>query len=113
MSAWALITWTCLASLAAGYVGGCFRSVSEFSRMRKLLRDTQRTVADLESSFDALMESHKRLRSRAGMREYRDREMGAKALETKADARRRIFGSAMGPAAAKIVQGMSSGRNKD
>lgn len=44
------------------------RSSSQLKRVRNL----ELTIADLQSNFDALMESHKRLRSRTGMRELRE-----------------------------------------
>jgi hypothetical protein len=57
-------------------------------------------TADLTSSFESLLESHKRLRSRAGMREIRARE-SAPQVETKTDVRRRLFAGASGPSFAK------------
>jgi hypothetical protein len=95
---WPQIILTCVISLLAGYAGAAFKSVSGSSRTRKALRDIQTTVADLESSFDSLLESHKRLRSRAGMRELREKPAGP---ESKADARARIFGNKSGPAFAR------------
>lgn len=109
---WVQIIVTCLISCAAGYAGGSFRSVSGFSRMRKQLRDTQQTVADLESSFDSLLDSHKRLRSRAGMRELRERETQP-GPESKAAIRKRLFGVAAGPAFAARQQALSRDRNQD
>lgn len=51
---------------------------SDASSTSKRVNDLQIQVADLASSFDSLLESHKRLRSRAGMRELRERR-GAEA----------------------------------
>jgi regulator of replication initiation timing len=68
------------------------------SQMRKRMSDLELMMSDLESSFQSLLESHKRLRSRAGMRELRER---VSEPETKEQARARIFGNKAGPAFAK------------
>ena len=70
------------------------------SRTLKRLRDLEQTTADLNSSFDSLLDSHKRLRSRAGMRELREREQEP-VRETKEQARARVFGREAGPGFAK------------
>jgi hypothetical protein len=88
-------------SALAGYVGGRFKPVSAFSRMRKRMDALEITTADLESSFQSLMESHVRLRSRAGMRELRAKDEPSKP-ETKAEARARIFGNKSGPDFARV-----------
>jgi hypothetical protein len=62
--------------------------------MTKRMNDLEVAMADLQSSFQSLIESHKRLRSRTGMRELREREQEP---ETKAQARARIFGHKAGP----------------
>lgn len=97
---WLHITLICAASGLAGYVGARYRPVSEFLRIKKRMRDLEQTQADLESSFESLLASHKTLRSRAGMRELRARE-SAPGHETKEQARARIFGTKAGPAFAK------------
>ena len=92
----------CLLSVAAGYAGAALRRVSGFSSIKKQLRELQQTTADLELNFDSLLDSHKRLRSRAGMRELRAREQEpVSKRETKAEARARIFGNKSGPDFAK------------
>jgi hypothetical protein len=55
----------------------------------------------LELNFDSLLDSHKRLRSRAGMRELRAREEPVSKHETKAEVRARVFGNKSGPAFAR------------
>jgi ElaB/YqjD/DUF883 family membrane-anchored ribosome-binding protein len=65
--------------------------------MTKRLRVVEMEIADLTSSFESLLESHKRLRSRAGMRELRAREE-APLVEDKKAIRRRLFGALAGPA---------------
>jgi hypothetical protein len=82
-----------------------YRLVSESLPMKKAMRDLKATTANLESNFDALLESHARLRSRAGMRELRAREQTPR-VETKAEARARIFGNKSGPAAARALMGL-------
>jgi hypothetical protein len=89
------ITLGLLLSVLAGYVGGRWKPVSGFSRLTKRLNDLEVMIADLDSNFASLMESHKRLRSRAGMRELRERDSGKP--ETKAEVRARIFGQKSGP----------------
>jgi len=104
---WAQITWLSLTLLNVVCAIACWRLASRSSRITKRMRDLETTTADLESSFDSLLESHKRLRSRAGMREIRERESHPK-VETKAEIRRRLFGAAAGPAFAKIQQGIGN-----
>jgi hypothetical protein len=107
---WLQIMLTLVPLCVAVYVGHVSRQVLDALRRTKRINDLEVTMSDLQSSFTSLLESHKRLRSRTGMRELRDE---TKRVETKADARRRIFGTAMGPQAAKIVQGLAVGRNQD
>jgi hypothetical protein len=104
---WAVSIGTCLISLAAGYVGARLRPDSRFRALTKRVNDCEAQTADLQSSFGSLLESHKRLRSRIGMRELRDRE-DAPERETKTQVRRRLFGAAAGPAFAKIQSGLTS-----
>jgi len=112
VSLWVLITLACVTLFNAGCAVVCSRSVFVSLRTKKRVRDLETTTADLESSFDSLLESHKRLRSRTGMRELRARD-DDKPVETKADARRRIFGTAAGPAfAAKQVALESDNGNR-
>jgi hypothetical protein len=95
------ITSACVTLLAAALVWGASRRVSASLRLTKRMNDLEVTIGDLQSSFESLLESHKRLRSRAGMREIRERDSTPAKPESKEDARRRIFGSAAGPAFAK------------
>ncbi len=67
-----IVIW--LLSLAAGLAGGYFGRAFASSQLRKRIRTVESSFADLESSFESLLESHKRLRSRAGMRELRSRQ---------------------------------------
>lgn len=100
---------TCVLSLVAGYVGGRLRPDSRFRALTKRVNDCEALTADLQSSFGSLLESHKRLRSRTGMRELREREE-APERESKAQVRRRLFGIAAGPAFAKIQAGLNANR---
>jgi hypothetical protein len=111
MLVWLQITLTCATLLAAGLVYAAWKRVSVSSRQTKRLNDLDLTIADLQSSFESLLESHKRLRSRAGMRELRERE-AQPGPESKAQIRKRLFGVAAGPAfAARQVS--LSGDHKD
>jgi len=94
---WLQITLPCVTLLAAGLVWAASRRVSVSSRLTKRMNDLEVTIGDLQSSFESLLESHKRLRSRAGMRELREREVEPE-RETKAAVRKRLFGVAAGPA---------------
>jgi len=108
MPLWVLITLICVTWFNVLCVYVAWRLASASSRTMKRLRDLETTQADLESSFDSLLESHKRLRSRAGMRELRARDEPP-AVETKAQVRARVFGTTAGPAFAKIQQRIASG----
>jgi hypothetical protein len=109
MPLWAQITLTSATLFNVACAWLVWRLASASSRTTKRLRDLEQTTADLELSFDSLLESHKKLRSRAGMRELRARE-DALAVETKAQVRARLFGSAAGPAFAKIQQSLNADR---
>jgi len=96
------------AFLSAACAVAAWRLASVSSRTMKRLRDLETMMSDLESSFDSLLESHKRLRSRAGMRELRARE-DAPPVEDKKTIRRRLFGSSAGPAFAALQQRLERG----
>lgn len=95
-----LIIQICLAFVAVSCAVVCLRQGSRSLRTTKRLREAELEISDLTSQFESLLDSHKRLRSRTGMRELRAREEPAP-VETKADVRRRLFGGATGPAFAK------------
>jgi len=97
---WALTIEILCTLLAVICAGVCLRLASRSARMQKRMRDVESEMSELNLSFETLLESHKRLRSRAGMRELRAREAPV-AVESKADVRRRLFGGATGPAFAK------------
>jgi hypothetical protein len=94
---WLQITLICALSLLAGYAGAYLRSVSVSSSTRKRMHSLEIAMSDLTSSFESLLESHKRLRSRAGMRELRARDE-PEPVEDKKAIRRRLFGALAGPA---------------
>lgn len=70
----------CVVSLAASCAVAYSVRAFGASRPMKRMRDLEQQIADLTSSFDSLMESHKTLRSRAGMRELRERRKGGDKL---------------------------------
>lgn len=78
------LTWRC-----ARYAADCLRLASEFSALRKRLREIEPEIAELSSQYDSLLESHKRLRSREGMRSLRQTR-GSTAAETKAQLLQRL-----------------------
>lgn len=96
MPLWALVTLICSLSLSAACAMTCWKLASSAYRLQKSRRELELLTAELSSSFENLMESHKRLRSREGMRNLRETR-GATPAETKAQARARIFGAAAGP----------------
>jgi hypothetical protein len=97
------ITMVCLGFLLASYVGSYLGRVFASSRLLKRMRDLEQAHADLDSSFESLLASHKVLRSRAGMRELRAREAEpVSKRETKDQARARIFGNKSGPDFARV-----------
>lgn len=108
---WLVFIQICLALWAAGCAVACYRAVSVYSRLKKRVYDVERETSDLTSAFESLLESHKRLRSRAGMRELRSRE-AEPGPETKAQVRKRLFGVAAGPAFA-ARQAQLNGRDTD
>lgn len=69
-------TMTCLLLLGVIYAVGYSRQASASSRASKRMNALEMQIADLQSSFDDLLESHKRLRSKEGMRELRERRKG-------------------------------------
>lgn len=93
---WALVMAICSALLSAGCALACWRLASESYLLRKRRHDLEASIAELNSNFENLVESHKRLRSREGMRNLRETRASTQA-ETKAQARARIFGAAAGP----------------
>lgn len=85
MLSWALTILTCLLSLVAACVSvACWRAFAS-SPTLKWRRDMEQQISDLNSNFESLLDSHKRLRSRQGMQELRARRSGAKTVETKAE----------------------------
>lgn len=111
MSALLLTIQICLTLLAAGCAVAAYKRGSVSSRSLKRLNELEVMVSDLQSTFESLLESHKRLRSRAGMRELRERE-AEPGPESKSAIRKRLFGVAAGPAfAARQVE--LNARHKD
>lgn len=111
MLLWLQITLILVPFCVAVYVGHVSRQVFDASRRMKRINDLDLTMSDLQSSFQALLESHNRLRSRTGMRELRERE-AQPGQESKAAIRKRLFGVAAGPAFA-ARQAELNARNKD
>jgi hypothetical protein len=97
MLVWLLIMQICLTLLAAACAVVASRPGSASLRTLKRQRELEVTMSDLQSSFEALLESHKRLRSRTGMRELRARDE-EQPVEDKKAIRRRLFGALAGPA---------------
>jgi len=69
-----------------------WKQASACSRLLKRVRELELMTADLNSHLDGLLESHKRLRSREGMRELRERRLTANTRqpETKAQLLQRM-----------------------
>lgn len=93
MPSWLLITMICSQLLSVGYAVAAWKRVSDASAHRKWRNETTQLITDLQSSFDSLLESHKRLRSRQGMAELRERKKGGRppsTVETKAELMQRL-----------------------
>lgn len=80
----ALAICVCSTWLAARYARDCSTLASECSTLARRLREVEPSIAELSSQYDSLLESHKRLRSREGMRNLRERR-GSTQAETKAE----------------------------
>jgi len=65
------LIFLCLTSLGVSFVAAFRASGSGFTSPVKRLRSVESQIADLQSSFDSLLESHKRLRSKIGMQTLR------------------------------------------
>ncbi len=63
----------CLLWLSARHARDCYSQASGFSLSLKRARDLEAQIADLNSNFESLLESHKRLRSRQGMKDLREK----------------------------------------
>jgi len=97
----ALITLICSLSACAACAFVAWNRASECCQLAKRMRALEPQIADLRSEFEALLESHKKLRSRIGMRELRERRAGGETekAETKAELRARLgLVGASGPA---------------
>lgn len=100
MPGWAQIIVLSLTLLLAISAGVSSKQASASARRLKRWSESERDIADLRADYQALMESHKRLRSREGMRDLRAARApppGPPPGETKAEARARIFGPKAGP----------------
>lgn len=98
---WLLLVHAILAIASfssAMYARHCSQRASASCLPTKRMRDLEVATQELASSFDDLLESHKRLRSKEGMRDLRARRAAPPAApETKGEMMRRIFGHAQGP----------------
>lgn len=79
-----LSTCMCVACAVA-----CLRAASGSARLRKQMRDIHIEIGELTSTVETLTDSHKRLRSREGMRDLRARRAGPQ-QETKAQLLQRL-----------------------
>lgn len=105
----ALITTICCAWLAAKSAADCLRQVSECSRLAKRLREIEPEIAELQSQYTSLLESHKRLRSRTGMQNLREKRAST-AAETKAQLLQRLgLAGKSGPDFARAQIALRSG----
>lgn len=82
-----LILSTCLCAACAAV---CLRAASASARLRKQMRDLHIEIGELTSTVETLTDSHKRLRSREGMRDLRARRGEPKGPESKAELLRRL-----------------------
>jgi len=107
MPTWSLVTLICSVLLSALCASACWRLASASYRLLRRARDLEVLTAELNSNFESLMESHKRLRSRTGMAELRARQKGPPEKETKAELLQRLgLAGKAGPAFARAHIGM-------
>lgn len=92
MPGWALTTMILSTFLCAACAAVAWKRASECFRLLKRVREVELVTADLSSHLDGLLESHKRLRSREGMRELREKRSTASTRqpETKAQILQRM-----------------------
>ncbi len=82
MSPWWLVPTIILASsCSALLVAAALKRAFEFSSPGKRMNSLEIELADLRSSMAALLESHKRLRSRIGMQDLRERRKNSGTAE--------------------------------
>lgn len=85
-----LTTMVCLTLLSAICAAVAWKQASTFYRLRKRVHELELSTADLNSTVENLLDSHKRLRSREGMKELRERRSAPKSAETKAELLQRL-----------------------
>lgn len=85
-----LLTTICLTFLCALCAAVAWKQASTCSRLRKRVHEVELSIADLTSTTENLLDSHKRLRSREGMKALRERRSGPKSAETKAELLQRL-----------------------
>lgn len=100
-----LTTTACLSSIAAICAVVYFRRASGASPRTKQMRDLERTVSELSLEIEELHESHKRLRSREGMRDLRGRRKDSKTAE---DAASGIAGGGLGMDAGPTAEALAA-----
>jgi hypothetical protein len=98
----ALLILICFTSLSAACALVSWKAASGAARLRKQMRDAQIEIGELSSTVESLTESHKRLRSREGMRDLRARRAAPSGQETKAQLLARLgMAGKVGPEFAK------------
>lgn len=85
-----LITMILSTLLCASCAAVAWKQASTCYRLRKRVHELELSTADLNSTLENLLDSHKRLRSREGMKELRARRSGQKTVETKAELLQRL-----------------------
>lgn len=101
-----LLTCTCVACAVV-----CWRAASASARLRKQVREAHIEIGELTSTVETLTESHKRLRSREGMRDLRERRKARSGPETKAELLQRLgLAGKAGPDFAKAQLELNANR---
>lgn len=79
---WSSVLIATLAALvAAACAAGCWKWASACSSQAKSYRETAVAMADLQSSYDSLLASHRKLAARVGMRHKRGRDAATDGLD--------------------------------
>lgn len=79
---WFLLTATLSSCSTALLVAAVLKRAFESSSVGKRMNSLEIEMADLRSSMQSLLESHKRLRSRIGMQELRERNSSGRTGRT-------------------------------
>lgn len=89
---WSSVLTSALAIfLAVASAVVCWRRVSAYTSPMKRIRETEAALADLQSNYDSLLASHRKLSARVGMRALREKSADEEPPRSKEEARARYL----------------------